>query len=327
MGGRDRRQENQAMTIDSTTSQLFSLAQQSLSYASGSAGRIQITSKPTLKETPFSYTVGNIALEAPPKFSDLFGGTDNAAINAQAIDGNVAEWMKTYFPSISGDFQGIPEDYLIGVISGVTPFGTASTIFDLVWDHARDRASRTVRSEMATITATFSARGFSLPPGAMVDQIAFSERRGTNNVLDVNRDQTQKDADIRVQLLQQAVQLANQLKLGILNAASDLFRSYTALYQLDSQTAQIKASAYQSFYNALASYYSVEVNLEQLKLRAAETKAGVDGNIDRNRVANNGSNSTGNAHATAANAFAAIANGAASAAGTLQANITTGSGQ
>lgn len=312
------------MSIDSTTQELFSLAQTALGFASGSAGRINVGAKPVLKETPFSYTVGNINLQEPPKFSDLFGGTDNAASNIASVNGEVEQWLATYFPSINSGFQGVPEDYLIGVISGVKPFGMASTVFEFVWQQARDRAGRTVRSERETLSSAFSSRGFSLPPGALVDQLAQSERRASDAVLDVNREQAVKDADIKNQLLQQAVQLSTQLKLGILNTAADLFRAYTSLYQLDSQSAQIKASAYQSFYNALSSYYSVEVNMEQLKLRAAETRAGIDGEIDVHRIQNYAADSTGSAHGQAANAFANIATGAASAAGTLEANITTG---
>jgi len=312
------------MSIDTTNSQLFALAQQSLSYASGSAGRINVSAKPNLKETPFSYTVGSINLQEPPKFSDLFGGTDNAAVNIASVNGEVDAWMDKYFPSINSGFQGVPEDYLVGVISGVKPFGMAGTIFEMVWNQSRDRAGRSVRSERATLSAAFSSRGFSLPPGALIDQLAQSERRAVDAVLDVSREQAIKDADIKLQLLQQAVQLATQLKLGILNAASDMFRVYTSMYQLDSQSAQIKASAYQSFYNALSSYYGVEVNMEQLKLRAAETKAGVDGGIDSNRIRNYGADSTGQAHGYAAQAFGDIAGKAASAIGTLDAHITSG---
>lgn len=315
------------MSIDSTNQQLFALAQTAMSYASGSAGRINIVSKPTLKETQFAYSVGNIALQAPPKFSDLFGGTDNAASNIDSVNGEVEQWLATYFPSINGGFKSLPEEYLVEVISGVKPFGVPGTVFEMVWQQSRDRAGRTVRSERATLSSTFSARGFSLPPGALIDQLAQSERRATDLVLDVSRDQAIKDADIKTQILQQAVQLSTQLKLGILNTAADLFRAYTSLYQLDSQSAQIKASAYQSFYNALSSYYGVEVSLEQLKLRAAETKAGIDGQIDEHRIQNYASDSTGRSHAGASQAFGRIAGNAASAIGTLDAHISSGAAQ
>jgi hypothetical protein len=312
------------MSIDDTTNQLFALAQQSLGYASGSAGRINVSAKPTLKETPFSYTVGNINLQEPPKFSDLFGGTDNAAVNIASVNGDVDAWMAKYFPSINSGFEDVPEDYLVRVISGVKPFGSSQNVFDTVWHESRSRAERTVRSERATLATGFASRGMTLPPGAIESIVAQSDCRLVNAVLDVNREQAIKGADIKLQLLQQAVQLATQLKLGILNAAADMFRVYTSMYQLDTQSAQTKALAYHSFYNALSSFYSVEVNLEQLKLRAAETKAGVDSGIDKNRISNHDSKSTSKGHAEAAGAFASIASGAAGAAGTLEAHITSG---
>lgn len=313
------------MSIESTNNELFSLAQQAISYASGSAGRINVSAKPTLKETPFNYTVGAVDIQEPPKFSDLFGGTDNAASNIDSVNGEVEQWLATYFPAINGGFKNVPEDYLVGVISGVTPYGMASTVFETVWQQSRDRSGRTIRSERASLNSAFSSRGFSLPPGALIDQLAQSERRASDAVLDVSREQAIKDADIKLQILQQAVQLATQLKLGILNTAADLFRAYTSMYQLDSQSAQIKASAYQSFYNALSSYYNVEVNIKQLQLRAAETKAGIDGQIDSNRIRSYSADSTGSAHAAAAQGFSNIAGQAASAIGTLDAHIASGS--
>jgi hypothetical protein len=313
------------MSIDSTNQQLFGLAQQALSYASGSAGRINVVAKPTLKETPFGYMPGNINLQEPPKFSDLFGGTDNATSNIASVNGEVEQWLATYFPSINSGFKNVPEDYLVGVISGVTPFGMASTVFDTVWQQSRDWAGRTVRSEQANLASTFSSRGFKLPQAAMADIQARSEQRVIDATLDVSREEAIKREDIKLQILQQAVQLATQLKLGILNTAADLFRAYTSLYQLDSQSAQIKAAAYQAFYGALASYYNVEVSVEQLKLQAAVTKAGIDGRIDGNRVTNYAADSTGKAHAMAAGAFATIASQAANAVGTLEAHIIAGS--
>jgi hypothetical protein len=317
--------ELSAMSIDSTNQQLFGLAQQAISYASGSAGRINIVAKPTLKETQFGYTPTSINLQEPLKFSDLFGGTDNAASNITSLNGEVEQWLATYFPSINGGFKDVPEDYLVGVISGVTPFGMASTVFEAVWQQSRDRAGRTVRSEQANLTSTLTSRGFRIPQAAMADIQARSEQRVIDATLDVNREEAIKREDIRLQILQQALQLATQLKLGLLNTAADLFRAYTSLYQLDSQSAQIKASAYQSFYSALSSYYDVELNLEQLKLRAAVTKAGIDGQIDGNRITNYAADSTGKAHAIAAKAFGKIAAQAANAVGTLDAHIVSGS--
>lgn len=304
-----------------TTNELFNIAQQSISLASLSAGRIGGLNAPGLKETGFSFQVGEINLDEPPKFSDLFDGSDNAnAVTAQLND-KVDAWLAKYFPSINGAFKNVPDDWLIGVISGTKPFGIDSTIFDLVWHRARDRAGRTVRSEQRTLEQNFSARGFSLPPGALVDALAQSEQRASDAILDVNREQAIQDAQIKKDLLQAAVQVASQLKQGILNTSAEFFKAYYNVYGLDNDTARIRAQAYQAYYQALASYYNVEVSWEQLRLRAAETNSGVDNGIDRNRVSLFGANSAAAAHAQASRGFADIASSSAAAAGTLVAQI------
>ena len=304
-----------------TTDELFAIAQQTIGLASLSAGRIGGLNTPGLKETGFSFTVDPVNLGEPPKFSDLFDGTDNANEIIAQLNDKVDAWLAKYFPSINGAFKNVPDDWLIGVITGVKPFGIDSTIFDLVWHRVRDRAARTVRSEQRTLEQNFSARGFSIPPGALVDALAQSEQRGSDAVLDVNREQAVKDAEIKKDLLQMAVQVAAQLKNGILNTSAEFFKAYYNVYGLDNETARIRAQAYQAFYNALASFYNVEVSWEQLRLRAAETNSAVDNDIDRNRVALFGSNSAAAAHAQASRGFADIASSSAAAAGTLVAQI------
>lgn len=310
-----------ASEYNSTTDQLLANAQTAIGYASMSAGRINLSAKPTLKETGFNYSVPNINLDAPPKFSDLFDGSDSADANIIAVNDKVDEWLAKYFPAINGSFQTIPEDWLVGVISGVKPFGIDSTIFDLVWHRARDRSYRTVTSEQRTLEASFSNRGFNLPPGALVDVLAQSERRAADAALDVNREQAIQDAQIKNDLLKMAVQVAAQLKMGILNTSAEFFKAYYQFYGLDAEVAGIRARAYQAFYEALAAYYNVEVSVEGLKLRAAVTGTEVDGGIDQRRVAVYASDGTAAAHAQAVRGFSDIAASASAAAGTLVAQI------
>lgn len=308
----------------STTQELFALSQQAIGLASLSAGRINLSTKPNLKETGFSYQVPTLSVGAPPQFSDLFNGSDNASANIAALNGQVDDWMAKYFPSINGSFSTIPEDWLANVISGVQPFGIDSSIFDLVWHRARDRAYRTVASEQRTLEANFSARGFSLPPGALVAQLAQSERRAADALLDVNREQAIQDAQIKNDLLKMAVQVSAQLKTGILNTAADFFRAWHSVYQLDADTSRIRAQAYQAFYQALGSYYDVEVSMERLKLQAAEGKAQADNQIDRNRIGVFASDGAAPSQAQASRGFADIASSAANAAGSLVAHIEQG---
>ena len=310
------------MSYEQTTSQLFNTVGQAINYATLTAARIGGDTIPSLKETPVNHSVRTKSMPTPV-FSDMFEG-DNPNAGSELVselNDKVDAWLAKYFPSINGQFQNVPEDWLVGVISGVKPFGIASTVFDLVWHNARDRAYRTVTSERRTLEAAFSQRGFTLPPGALVDALAQSEQRGTDAILDVNRDQAIKDAEIKADILKYAVGISSQLKQGILNTSAEFFRVYHSAYNNDMERARIRASAYSTYYNALSTYYGVEVNWEELRLRAAETKAGVDGNIDRNRIAASTGGGAAAAHAQASQGFSQIAAGAASAASSLVAEI------
>lgn len=309
-----------------TTSKLFDTVTTAIDRATMIAGRIGGTDKPSLRETRFSHDVNAIKLDAPPKFSDLFNGADNASSVIAQLDDRVDEWLAKYFPAVNGGLQSGTEDWCVGVISGVKPFGVDATVFDLVWHKARDRAYRTTRSEHRTLEASFSARGFSLPTGALVDVLTASEQRATDAILDVNREQAIKDADIKVELLKHATSIAAQLKTGILNTSAEFFKAYYNVYGLDNDTARIRAQAYNAYYTALATYYSVEVSWEELRMRAESTAAETDMALDRNRISLHAENGAASAHAQASRGFADIAASSANAAGTLVAQIETTGG-
>lgn len=364
-----------ASEYNSTTSQLFNNGARAISLASTSAGRITQLGKPNLStvalsytantqslnysgNTPnFSYSPGSLSAGEAPKFSDLFEGADNSNVLIAELNETVDQWLDKYFPSINGGFKNLPEDWCAAVIGGTKPFGTDSTVFELVWQKARDRAYRTASSEQRQLEATFSGRGFSLPPGALADLISQSEQNATSAILDVSRDQAIKDADIKVDLLKHATSMASQLKMGILSASADYFRAIYAVHGTAIEKARIQAQLFSSYYGALSSYANVEVSIEELRLRAAqaqanvalsgeelrlraaqagagvslsseqlrlqaaEAKANVTIASDRNRVALSGNDGAPAAHAQAARGFSDAAAAAYNAAGSLTAQI------
>ncbi|MGS0735574.1 hypothetical protein ACVBEG_03210 [Pseudomonas sp. GG8] len=310
-----------ASEYSSTTNQLFSLASSALGQVGNTAANIGGGARPTLGNTTLSYKPGSMSLGEVPKFSDLFNGVDKSGELITQLDSQVDAWIAKYFPSINGQFKSLPEDWCANVISGVKPYGTDSTIFDLIWQQSRDRAYRATRSEQRNLEANLSSRGFTLPIGALVDTISQSEQRATSAILDVNREQAIKDADIKVELLKQAVSMAATLKMGILNTSAEYFRSYYSVHNLNNETAKIRGDAYRSFYGALSSYYNVEVSFEELRLRAATSTADVSLSSDRNKISLYGSDGSSKAWAQASRGFADIASHSASAAGTLSTQI------
>lgn len=311
------------MAYDETTAFLQNQATNALTQASNNASRIySLPPQVNLRDPNFNVNLVKPIVGPPPQLSDLFTEGDTSQANLAFLNAEADAWVTKYFPEINGCFKTQPEETLCAIISGSRPFGVDKTVFEMVWNQARDRAYRTANSETATLNAAFSARGFTLPQGAMVDLIAQAERKATDVVLDVNRDQAMKDADIKVDLLKVALQLATQIKLGVMSAMADFYRLWITLPDKDIERARIRAQAMSAFYSALSSFYNVEIAFQELTLRAAQADAGVDIDVDRNRLTQQSHfGPTASALGQAVTAFANVASQSAVAGGSLTAEI------
>lgn len=312
-----------ASEYNGTTAFLQGQASSALIQAQTNAGRIwglQNVNANT-RDPRFAVSLDAPDIGPPPSFGELFGA-DSTDGTIAWLGGQAEEWIAKYFPTINSGFKNQPEETLLEIIAGVKPYGIDSTILELVWHKARDRAQRTVDSEIRTMEAGFSARGFSLPPGAMVAATIELRDRATSAVLDVNRDQAIKDADIKVEMFKMAMQIATQMKTAIMQSLADFYRMWISVPDKDLEKARIRAQAQSALYSALASYYNVEIRFEELKLQAARSSAEVDLGVDRLAVAKQG-NYMGVAGplATAVNAFASTSGSAAQAGGSLTAQI------
>lgn len=312
-----------ASAYGDTTAFLQGVATNALNQAQNNASRIySLPPQVRLRNPHFNVDLQKPNIGPPPVFSDLFTEGDSTDPTIQYLNSQSDAWVAKYFPQLAGDFKEQPEDVLCGIISGVKPYGMDKTIFELVWHQARDRAYRTAASEQRTLEASFSARGFALPPGAYVDAVTQIEQRATDAILDVSRDQAIKDADIKLRLLEIGLQLSTQLKIGILSALADFYRMWISLPDKDIERARIKMQGMNSFYSALSSYYNVEIAFQDLKLKAAQTKAGVDIDVDNSALKHQGNfSSVASALGGAVNAFAGTAASAAQAGGSFTAQI------
>jgi hypothetical protein len=308
----------------STTSSMTRLAQQALIEAMNTRALIAQVRKGSgdYEEPQFSYDVTRPPIQPPPNFSDLFEVGDGATEEVSRLNNEAKEWLEQYFPAINGGLKTLPEDMLVGIISGVKPFGLDQTIFEVVWHRARDRAYRTQATETKSIAATFSGAGFALPPGAMLAAIVDSEARGSMAIAEVSREQAIKDADIKLDLLKFAEEQAIRLKLGVMQSMADFYRMWHSVPDRDIERSRVRSQAMGTFYNALSSYYGVETSFARLDLEASKAKSDVSVesarlSLESSRLEQQGSSALGQV----ATAFGNIASGAASAASTLVAEV------
>lgn len=312
-----------ASEYSNTTDFLQGVASDALTEASNNASRIWGLENVTAntRDPRFSLTIDKPDIGPPPQLSDLYEG-DSTDPTVQWLNEQADAWISKYFPEINGCFKNQPEETLCAILAGTRPFGLDKTVLDLVWNQARDRAYRTANTEKDTATAVYAVRGFTLPAGALADTIAQIERRATDVALDVSREQAIKDADIKVDIFKLGLQLSTQLKTAILSALADFYRLWITVPDKDIERARIKASAQAALYNALSSYYNVEIAFQELRLKSGQTTADIDISVDRNTVAKQG-NYMGIAGplSAAVSAFANTAGNAAQAGGSLTAQV------
>lgn len=321
------------MSYDATTSFLRSHASTSLSQAVLSRESIVLAREtpPTVDESTFDFDVVKPTREAPPQLSDLLNalesennGSPIATPDPTWLNEQSDAWMAQYFPNATAEFKTIPEDWLIGVIGGSQPYGMADTVFEAVWHRARDRANKTRTTSLRQIEAGTSARGFTLPTGAMIDAVDQANQLVADAALEVNREEAIKDAEVKQELLKMAVQIASDYRLGIMRTLAEFHRAWVQLFDRDRDLdrMQARAQAIGALYNAVGSYYNVEVAFEQLRLRAEEVRAGLHLDVDKTKVALHGTRErSADALGQATRAFADISAAAANAASSLTAEI------
>ena len=275
------------------------------------------------RDVQFDYTVTAPNLGRPPQFSDMFRGADNTDPEIIRINAEVDAYIAKYFPSLSECLKTIPEDWLCDVISGVRPFGIDSTIFDLVWQRARDKARAQGQSEAKSLIANMSARGFSIPNGALIDLTHKLDQKISDMVAEANRDTTIKDAEIKHELLKFAEEQAIKYKIGLLQAMADMYKLWTILPNNAMERERTRAMAMSAFYNAISDYHKVELAFEELRMKAELSTAEVElRNVGNDLQAAQINNTTNIAPlGQVAAAFGDVASGAAAAASTLVAQI------
>lgn len=306
---------------EQTTVFLQKLASRALSEAQNTRGMLWNTLPPQLAERTLTHEVERPDFGARPVFSDVFEHGDSTSPEIMRLNGEADEWMEKYFPAMNGALKTLPDDMLVGIISGVKPYGLDKTVLEIVWHRARDRAYRASNSEQRTLEARFSSAGFSLPPGALATAIIESEQRAGQAIAEVNWQQAIKDAEIKIELLKFAEEQAIRLKLGIMQQMGDFYRLWHSVPDRDIDRARVRAQALGAFHSSLASYNNIEMAFEELRFKVAAGKESVKLESDARRVGMASASHTSGGLGQAVSAFGQIASGAASAASSLVARV------
>ena len=307
--------------FEKTNAYLQRFAEKALLDASNNSRKISTNIKPDLSSPRVDVDLNKPNLKEPPNFSDLFPDADGTSEEVTRLNGEVNEWLSRYFPAIDECLQNVPDEWLCNIITNKNPFGLHESVFEAIWNSARDREERQFRAADATLRTEFSSRGFTLPPGAYITALDRARQQASEAVQEVNRTEAIRNEEVKLQLLQFAVEQANQYKMAIMSALADFYRIWVTIPDKEIERARVRAQAYSSLYSALSTYYNVEISFEELRLRAEGLDAETQMSTDRNKIALYDAGGANSALATAVRGFADVAAQASSASGALIAQI------
>lgn len=313
--------------IDRTMGFIKGFTDKALSQSSNLANRLSYASGSN-KSISFRFDPKKPSMEKPPRIGDLLDDHEKKDVNLMLLNEAAEAWIAKFMPNISQCLSMQPEEWACSILSGREEYGMNKAAFDAAWHEGRDRAYRQANSEKAQIDASYSLRGFSLPQGAHVFSNIDAEIRASDAVADINRQQTIKDAEIKLELIKLAATTAAQIKTSLMSMMASFFGNIVQLanHEPGADKMRAKAQAYSAFMSGLSSHYNVELGFEQLRLDAAKTKASTDQvNVKLNSdLAYKGMDSRNTGLAQAAKGFAEAAGSAANAASSLQAELFSG---
>lgn len=311
------------MSIDQSSDFLQEFAVDALGRASALSGRIGSHS-PGSRQVKFTYAPKKPNISRPPAIGDLLGA-DTKSDSIQFLNAETEKWMDKYFPNMSSCLKYQPEEWACGILTGQQPFGLSREVFEAVWHEGRDRAYRSASTEQAQVRAEYSLRGFSMPPGAMIAAQRNAEIRASEAIGEANRVQMLRDAEIKLDLVKFAATTAAQLKTGMMQVLANFYNQWVSVMGRDVDLARSKAQAYSALVSGLTSYYNVELGFEELRLKAAQGKAGAEEVMAKLGTQEGEVRAAQyRSLATAVQAFADAAGSAANAQGSLQAEVYSG---
>lgn len=185
---------------------------------------------------------------------------------------NFSDFYSRYIPNDTAALNAAQQWLVDTINNGGT--GIPIAVENQIWQRDRARVLTDVARAQEEVFATFSARGFPLPPGAMAHQVHLMQREGLDKIAQASRDVAIEQARIAIENIKFAVEQALNFRLRAIEAASNYLRalalgpeiaSRLSLNQADAQARLISAAS--QFYQSRISFVEMEHDFQKHRER------------------------------------------------------------
>jgi len=196
------------------------------------------------------------------------------------LSDKLGEFFLQYYPLASDAFDAATNKLVDIITNGGT--GLNPSVESQIWTRGRDRVVvEGMRTESQAFTE-FTARGFSLPPGALAGRLMEARNEQMLKTQELARDAAIHQAEVTIETLKFAIAQAIDSRMKALNAAADYIRGIMSAPDAAARVASINSGAKAQMLAATADLYRARLTRDELALRIPTLNA--DNSVKRSGI-------------------------------------------
>lgn len=240
-------------------------AQLSLSNAAAHSAITASMGYATPNYTPVVYNIEAVEPAVPDVENANLTYESNRDQLIALLSNELANFFIMYYPLAADAFDEATNWLVNSITNGGT--GIAAAVETQIWQRGRDRAVADGARAEAQVLDEFSARGFSLPPGAMTARLDAVRHEGMAKVNEFNRDAAIESAKIEVENVRFAVEQAIKSRMAAMSAASDYIKALMAGPETAAKVAALNSDAKARMMSATSDLYRARLSRDELAMR------------------------------------------------------------
>lgn len=196
----------------------------------------------------------------------------NAGALVDKLATTFAGFLDTWFPRTNACLTSAEQWLCDTIQNGGT--GIPADVENQIWERSRARELTDANRLEEEAYAEFASRGFSMPPGALVERVDRIRQDAANKVSTHGRDVAIKQAEIHIDTIKFAVSEALKYRVAAIQAALDYWKGYLSPYDIAAKRALAEVEITTKFYNSALEYFKAEISLYGHVVNAQATQIG-----------------------------------------------------
>lgn len=217
------------------------------------------------------------APEAPDLDADQYNPQNAFELEARKIvDGAAADFalfIETHLPGVGALVEQVESWIDTTMRSGGT--GINAQVEDQIWARARERALREASRLKDQAATEWAARGYAMPPGALLHQTVVIDREAQEKINEASRERAIKAFDTELENVRFAITQTLAMRSLALSSALSYLGSVISSYQTAGQVSSNTADFYTKLNDTLVRFYTAQSEATMNAARIESANAGI----------------------------------------------------